>query len=62
MTTGTIGRIVLAVEPNGKPYYVTLPQDRLQMLVQLAESLSDDGKLPVRKAPQGHVFQEVKPA
>ena len=30
------------------------------MLVQLAEGLSDDGKLPVRKAPEGTVFQEIE--
>ena len=51
-----IGKVALIVELKGEPYYVALPIDRLRMLVQLAESLSDNGRLPVVKAPPGTSF------
>lgn len=56
-----IGRISMAVEVNGKPCFVVLPQDRMMLLVNLAASLSDNGKLPVKKAPEGFQFTSIFP-
>lgn len=61
MTTGTMARVSLAVEIDGKAFFVALPPERLQMLVQLAASLSDNGKLPLAAIPAGYSFDEVKP-
>lgn len=55
-----IGRISLALEINGKPCFVVLPQDRMMLLVNLAVSLSDNGKLPVVKAPAGFKFETLR--
>lgn len=38
-------RAVLFVEVNGEPYRCTLPQERMMLLLQLAGSLCDGGKL-----------------
>lgn len=38
-------RAVLFVEVNGEPYRVTLPNERMELLLPLAASLFDDGKL-----------------
>jgi len=46
----SIGRVALLVEIDGQAYYVNLPQDRLKLVVRLAQSLSDNGVLPVQKA------------
>ena len=47
----------MAVEIDGKPYFVGLPQDRMLMLVELAATLSDSGKLPVLAAPDEYKFE-----
>lgn len=57
MTVGVVTRVAMQVEIDGKAYAVALPQERLLMLAQLAESLSDNGKLPVCELP-GTMFQE----
>jgi hypothetical protein len=38
-------RATMFVEVNGEPYRVTLPNERMVLLLQLAASLFDDGKL-----------------
>jgi len=53
MSAGAIEKVALAVQIDGKGYYVALPQDRLQMLVKLAQGLSDNGKLNVQAMPPG---------
>ena len=45
-----IQKVAVLVEMDGQAYYVNLPQDRLQLVVKLAQSLSDSGNLPVVKA------------
>jgi len=60
MSRGTITRVAMQVEIDGKVFAVALPLERLLMLVQLAESLSDNGKLPVHEMP-GAAFSEMKP-
>lgn len=49
MSAGTTSvhhmRAALFVEVEGKTYLVPLPRDRMQMLIPLAASLFDDGKL-----------------
>lgn len=52
--------VSLAVEYEGKPYFVALPQDRLQVLVKLAAGLSDSGSLPLTKAPEGFKFTTLE--
>lgn len=60
MTAHTVNRACLAVELDGKPYFVNLPQDRmLQMLIPLAASLSDNNKLNVIAAPEGFRFMSL---
>lgn len=54
-----IGRVTMAVEIDGVPCFVVLPQDRMKMVVTLAASLSDTGKLPVVKAPEGYKFSVI---
>jgi hypothetical protein len=58
--SATIDKAALLVELNGQTYYVALPIDRLRMLVQLAESLSDNGRLQVVKAPDSVKLTEWK--
>jgi len=60
MSKGTIGRISLCVEVDGKAYAVALPQDRMLMLVKIAESLSENGKLPVSALGANFFFEEQK--
>lgn len=59
MTTKKVGRVCLAVEIDGKPCFVALPQERLLMLVKMAAGLSDTGSLPVIEAP-GFRFEELR--
>lgn len=59
MSKGTVTRASLAAEIDGKVYFVALPQDRLVMLMKLAQSLFDDGKLTVVPAPADYKFQEI---
>ncbi len=54
-----IGRISIAVEVDGKVCLVALPDDRMRMLLDLAASLSDNGKLQVVKAPEAYHFEEI---
>lgn len=56
MSAGTIEKVSLSVQIDGKGYHVALPQERLKMLVKLAEGLSDDGKLPVLAMAEGCAF------
>lgn len=51
-----IEKVSLAVQIEGKMYFVALPQERLQLLIKMAEGLSDTGRLPVIKAPDGFSF------
>lgn len=58
--TVSIDKISLAVEVGGKPYFVALSHDKLLLLVKLAESLSENGQLPVKKAPPDFKFTTLK--
>jgi hypothetical protein len=40
-------RAVLFVEVNGETYRVTLPNERMELLLPLAASLFDSGKLTI---------------
>lgn len=55
-----IEKVSLQVQIDGRAYYVALPQERLVLLVKMAEGLSDNGKLPVTEAPPGHEFRAVE--
>lgn len=59
VSTGQITKVSVAIEIDGKPYFVALSQDRLKMLMSLAQGLSDGGKLPVKPLPDGCYFYEV---
>ena len=57
-----IGRISMMVEVDGQACVVVLPQERMMMLVSLASSLSDSGKLPVRKLPRDYKIGVIERA
>lgn len=59
MTKREIGRVSVALEVDGKVCFLALPQDRLKMLMNLAVGLSDNGTLPVKKAPNDFKFVEM---
>ena len=46
------GRITMMVEINGRVCAVCLPQERMRMLLKMAEGLSDDGKVPIHELPE----------
>lgn len=54
-----IEKVSLAVQIDGKPYFVALPQERLKLVVSMAQGLADNGKLNVAKAPDGFKFTEL---
>jgi hypothetical protein len=54
-----ITRVCMAVEIDGKPHFVMLPQERMLMLVDFAATLSDNGKLPVLAAPDEFKFETL---
>ena len=59
MSKGTVTRASLAAEIDGQIYFVALPQDRLVMLMQLAQGLFDGGELVVVPAPSDYKFTEI---
>jgi len=61
MNTGTLEKVSLAVQIDGVGYYVALPQDRLVILVKLAEGLTDDGQITLQLMPAGQSLVEVRP-
>ncbi len=54
-----IGRVSMMVEIDGQACAVVLPQERMRMLVDLAGSLSDSGKLPVKKLGSEYSFETI---
>jgi hypothetical protein len=59
MSQGKITRASLAVEIDGKPYFVLIPQDRTYMLAHLASALCEGGTLTVTPAPEGFKFASL---
>lgn len=59
MPKQSIEKVSLAVQIGGKPYFVLLDQDRLQVLVKMAQGLSDNGQLNVARAPEHFTFTTV---
>lgn len=57
--TNEITAVSIAVQVGGKPYFVNLSNDKMLLLMNLAGSLSDDGKLHVVPAPDGYKFVSV---
>lgn len=55
--SAVVSKVSLAIEIEGQAYFVALPQERLVLLVKMAEGLADNGKLPVQKCPAGFAFQ-----
>lgn len=55
-----VGKIAMFVEVDGDLCIVALPQDRMRMLLSLAESMGDNGKLPVVNAPAGMRFASFR--
>lgn len=51
-----VEKVSVAVEIEGKPYFVALDQTRMKLLIQFASGLSDNGKLNVVKAPSDYKF------
>ena len=55
-----IEKVSLAVQIEGKAYFVALDRDKLHLLVQMAQGLSENGKLNVIPAPEGFAFKQIK--
>ena len=51
-----IEKTCIAVQIDGKPYFVALEQDRMNIVLNLITGLSDNGKLNVVAAPEGFKF------
>ncbi len=56
----TITAVSIAVQINGKAYFVNLPHDRAMMVMNMAGGLSDNGKLNVVPAPAGFNFTKIE--
>lgn len=54
-----IDKVCIAVEIEGKPYFVALNQDRMKLLMKMACGLADNGNLNVVKAPQDFKFTTI---
>jgi len=54
-----IGKVSLIVELDGQVCAVVLPQERMRMLVELASSLSDTGKLTIKKMSKDYKFVTI---
>ena len=57
-----IDKASLAVEIDGKVYLAAIKKERLQVLLKMAASLSDNGKLNVIPAPEGCKFTTIEDA
>lgn len=51
-----ITAVSIAVQIDGKPYFVNLPHERMLILMQMASALFDTGRLGVVPAPPGFEF------
>ncbi|MDQ1921661.1 hypothetical protein [Massilia pseudoviolaceinigra] len=55
-----ITAISIAIQMEGKTYFVALPHQRFMLLMKMAEGLSDSGRLPVVAAPASYQFMPVE--
>ncbi len=55
-----IGRVSMMIEVDGNACVVALPQEKMRMLVDLAASLSDSGKLPVKKLGSEYKLETIE--
>lgn len=55
----TIEAASIAVQIGGKAYFVSLPHDRMMILMKMAEGLSDSGKLNVVAAPASYKLMPI---
>ena len=51
-----IDKISMAIEVDGQACLVALSQDKLQILVTMAQALFDDGVIKAVKAPTSYKF------
>lgn len=56
-----ISKLSIAVEIDGKPYFVLIPKDCKELAVRLISGLSEDGELKVVSAPDDYKFQALEP-
>lgn len=59
MVINDITAVSIAVQINDKPYFVTLPHNKMLQLMNMASELFDNGKLGVIDAPDGVVFSTL---
>lgn len=52
-------RLSLAVEHNGKPYFVVIPQEHWEILLHMVSGISDNGALQLVSAPEGYKFEAL---
>jgi len=56
-----ISKLSVAVEIDGKPYFVLIPKGCKELAVRLLAGLQEDGELKVVAAPDEYKFQAVEP-
>lgn len=54
-----ITAVSIAVQINGKAYFVKMPHDHMMILMKMAEGLSDNGNLNVVAAPASYKLMPV---
>ena len=55
-----IGLVSMMVEIDKQPCVVALPQERMRLLVDMAASLSDTGKLQVKKLGSDYKIEVIE--
>lgn len=54
-----IKKLTIAVEIENKPYFVLFPEDKIELLIIMIQSLSDKGKLNICEAPEWCKFTSL---
>ena len=52
-------KLSLAVEHNGKAYFVVIPQEHWEILLHMVAGISDNGTLRLVSAPEGFKFETL---
>lgn len=55
-----IGRVSFAVEIDDKVCFIVIKDEVKDLALHLLSSLSDDGKLMVKRAPPDYTFQVIE--
>jgi len=55
-----IDKLSVAVEIEGKPYFVLIPKGSKELCLRMIAGLSDDSQLNVVSAPEGYNFTSLE--